>query len=45
MLSFHFLCNFLGAHHVFLGQAWAEGKGVQAMGGHYTDSGQELDCT
>jgi len=21
-----FRCNFLGAHHIFLGQAWAEGK-------------------
>ena len=24
---FHFLCDFLGAHHIFLGQAWAQGEG------------------
>jgi len=41
---FPFLCNFLGAHHIFLEQAWAEGKGVLATGRHCTDSGQELDC-
>jgi len=23
-----FLCNFLGAQYIFLGQAWAEGKGA-----------------
>jgi len=38
-------CNFLGAHHIFLGQAWAEGKGELATCRHRADSGQETDCT
>ena len=25
-----FLCDFIGAHHIFLGQAWAEGRGELA---------------
>jgi len=27
-----FLCNSLGVHHIFLGQAWAEGKGGAGNG-------------
>ena len=40
-----FFCSFLGAPHIFLGQAWAEGKGALAACHHYADSGQETDCT
>jgi len=32
------LCNFLGAHDIFLGQAWAEGKGELAACRHLADS-------
>jgi len=35
------LCYFLGAHHIILGQAWAEGKGELATCRHRADSGQE----
>jgi len=44
LASFLFLCNSLGAHHIFVGQAWAEGKGVLATCRHCADSGQETDC-
>jgi len=40
-----FLCNLLGAHHIFLGQAWAEGNRELATCRHRADSGQETDCT
>ena len=36
-----FVCYSLGAPHIFLGQAWAEGKGVLATCRHCADSGQE----
>ena len=46
VLSFAlFFCNLLGAHDSFLGQAWAEGKGVLATSRNCEDSGQETDCT
>jgi len=35
-----FLGNFLGAHLIFLGPAWAEGKGELATCSHRADSGQ-----
>ena len=35
------LCHFLNAHHIFLGQAWAEGKGELATCRHCVDSGRE----
>jgi len=38
------LRDLLGAHYIFLGQAWAEGKGALAMSRHCADSGQETDC-
>jgi len=41
---FPFFCNSLGAHHIFVGQAWAEGKGVLATSRRCADSGQETDC-
>jgi len=45
-----FLCFFplsisLGASTFFVGQAWAEGKGVLATSRHCADCGQETDCT
>ena len=36
-----FLCGFLGAHSIFLGQVWAEGEGVLATCRHRADCGQE----
>ena len=39
-----FRCSFLGAHHIFLGQAWAEGGGELATSRYCADSGQETDC-
>ena len=42
---FSFLCNSLGAHHIFVGQAWAEGKGDLATSRQRADSEQETDCT
>jgi hypothetical protein len=38
-----FLCLFFGALSIFLGQAWAEGKGELATGRHRAESGQETD--
>jgi len=38
-----FLCNSLGAHHIVLGKAWAEGSGELATCRHRADSGQETD--
>jgi len=32
-----FICSFLGAHHIFLGQAWAAGKGKFATCRHRAD--------
>ena len=42
-----FLCYFLGAHLIFLGQAWAEGEGELAACRHRADCGQEnwVNCT
>jgi len=42
-----FLCGFLGAHLIFLGQAWAEGKGELATCRHCADCGREnwVKCT
>jgi len=41
-LSFvHFLCSSRVISHIFLGQAWAEGKGEIATCRHRADSGQE----
>ena len=34
-------CDFFGAHHIFLGQAWAEGRGELATRRHLADSGRE----
>jgi len=34
LASLPFLCNSLGAHHIFVGQAWAEGKGALATSRH-----------
>jgi len=42
---FPFFCNSLGAHLIFWGQAWVEGKGELATCRHCADSGQETDCT
>jgi len=36
-----FICYLLGAPHIFLGQAWVEGKGELVTCRHCTDSGQE----
>jgi hypothetical protein len=36
-----FLCYLSGAHHIVLGQAWAEGKGELATSRHRADSGRE----
>ena len=36
-----FLCDSLGAYHIFLGQAWAEGNGELATCRHRADSGWE----
>jgi hypothetical protein len=38
---FFFLCHFLGALSIFLGQAWAEGKGKLATSRQRADSGRE----
>jgi len=40
----HTLFNFLGAHHIFLGQVWAEAKGELTTCRHCADSGQETGC-
>jgi len=42
-----FFCSFLGALYIFLGQAWAEGKGELATCRHRADSGRgkRLRCT
>ena len=45
LLQTFLLCNFLGAHLAFLGEAWAEGNGELATCRHRADSGQETDCT
>ena len=44
-LAFLSFVIFLGARHIFLGEAWAEGKGALTKSRHRTDSGQETDCT
>ena len=36
--------NFLVAPHIFLGQAWTEGKGELATCRHCADSGLDTDC-
>jgi hypothetical protein len=36
-----FICHFFGAPSIFLGQAWAEGKGKLATCRHRADSGGE----
>jgi len=36
-----FPCNFFGAHYIFLGQAWAEGKGELTTSRHRKDSERE----
>ena len=38
-----FICYFLGAVAIFMGQAWAEGKGKLATCRHRADSGGETD--
>jgi len=35
-----FLCNFLGAPYIFLGQVWAESKGELAASRFHADYGQ-----
>jgi len=42
-----FFCDLLGAHFIFLGQAWAEGRGELATCRHRADCGQEngVKCT
>jgi hypothetical protein len=41
LLCSFFLCHFLGALSIFLGQAWAEGKGKLATSRRRADSGGE----
>jgi len=36
-----FFCHFVGAPSIFLGQAWADGKGKLATCRHRADSGGE----
>jgi hypothetical protein len=36
-----FICHFFGAPSIFLGQAWADGKGKLATRRHRADSGGE----
>ena len=46
-VRFLFRCDFFGVYHIFLGQAWAEGKGEPAVCPPGADSGQEIwtKCT
>ena len=41
LVFFFFLCHFLGALSIFLGQAWAEGKGKLATSRQRANSGGE----
>ena len=39
--AFILLCHLLVAHHIFVGQAWAEGKGELVTCHRRTDSGRD----